>query len=138
MDSLQTVTPVPGVALVFEGGGMRASYTSGMVNTLIEAGLAFPFVGGISAGSSNAVNYLLGDTWRTRVSFTDLVLDPRFGGLKTFLRGRGFFNAEWTLPPGLPARQRHSLRLCPLSGQPYRAGYPGFRPRHGGVGRLAP
>lgn len=95
MDSLQTVTPVPGVALVFEGGGMRASYTSGMVNTLIEAGLAFPFVGGISAGSSNAVNYLLGDTWRTRVSFTDLVLDSRFGGLKTFLRGRGFFNAEW-------------------------------------------
>lgn len=86
---------VSDVALVFEGGGMRASYTSGMVNTLIEAGLAFPFVGGISAGSSNTVNYLLGDTWRTRVSFTDLVLDRRFGGIGTFLRGKGYFNSDW-------------------------------------------
>lgn len=30
---------VTGTALIFEGGGMRASYTSGMVVALLEAGL---------------------------------------------------------------------------------------------------
>lgn len=84
-----------GTALLFEGGGMRASYTSAMVNALLEQGIVFPFVGGVSAGSSNTVNYLLGDTWRTRASFTDLVLDPSFGGMGSFLRGQGFFNARW-------------------------------------------
>ncbi len=84
-----------GTALLFEGGGMRASYTSAVVNALLEEGIVFPFVGGVSAGSSNTVNYLLGDTWRTRVSFTDLVNEPSFGGMGSFLRGQGFFNAHW-------------------------------------------
>ena len=73
---------VPGVALVFEGGGMRASYTCAIAQTLLEHGLDFDFVCGISAGSSNTVNYVSRDIWRTRVSFTDFVLDPRFGGMK--------------------------------------------------------
>lgn len=33
---------VSGTALLFEGGGMRASYTSGMVVALLEAGLHLP------------------------------------------------------------------------------------------------
>lgn len=86
---------VANTALVFEGGGMRNSYTSGVVNTLIEQGIVFPFVGGVSAGSSCTVNYLLGDTWRTRVSFVDLVREPKFGSWLTFLQGKGRFNAHW-------------------------------------------
>lgn len=83
------------VALVFEGGGMRNSYTSAVANLLMEQGIVFPFVGGVSAGSSCTVNYLAGDAWRTRVSFTDLVLQPRFGGARTFVQGKGYFNARW-------------------------------------------
>lgn len=86
---------VSNTALLFEGGGMRNSYTSGVVNTLIEQGIVFPFVGGVSAGSSCTVNYLLGDTWRTRVSFVDLVHEPQFGSLLTFFQGKGRFNAHW-------------------------------------------
>lgn len=86
---------VTDVALVLEGGGMRASHSSGVVNALLEAGIHFDWVGGISAGSSCTVNYLARDQWRTRHSFTDLAGQPDFGGLRTFVRGKGMFHAEW-------------------------------------------
>jgi predicted patatin/cPLA2 family phospholipase len=82
-------------ALLFEGGGMRASYTAGIVNTLLEKQLYFDYVAGISAGSSHAVNYLARDSWRAKTSFVDLVQDPRFGGWISFLQGKGYFNAEY-------------------------------------------
>ncbi len=88
----QTVTDT---ALVFEGGGMRASYTSGMVVALLEAGLHLPWVGGISAGASNTCNYVSHDPWRARHSFTDFASDPRFGDWRSFARGQGWFNAQY-------------------------------------------
>lgn len=83
----------PGVALIFEGGGMRASYTAGVVVTLLERGLNFPRVYGISAGSSHSANYLSRDIARAKASFVDLVDDPDFGGVGTLLRHKGYFNA---------------------------------------------
>ena len=74
---------------------MRAAYTSAMVVALIEAGLVFPFVAGISAGASNTVNYLAGDAWRARASFTTFAADPNFGGWRTFVRGQGLFNSDY-------------------------------------------
>lgn len=93
-------------ALLFEGGGMRASYTSGMVVALLEAGIHAPFVAGISAGASNTANYLSKDGPRARQSFTDFAADPNFGDWRTFLRGKGLFHAEYIYEragqPGMP------------------------------------
>lgn len=85
---------VADTALVIEGGGMRASYTAGVMVTLLERGLNFPKVYGISAGSSHAVNYVSRDAARTKASFVDLVDDPEFGGVGSMLRGDGYFNAH--------------------------------------------
>lgn len=85
----------PDVALIFEGGGMRNSYTAGMVQVLLERNLNFGRVYGISAGSSHTVNYLSRDIPRARASFTDLVKYPNFGGWGSFLRGRGYFNSPY-------------------------------------------
>lgn len=94
---------VTDTALLFEGGGMRASYTSAMVVALLEAGIHLDFVAGISAGSSNTANYLARDPWRARHSFVDFAADPRFGNWKTFLRGDGLFNARYIYEEtGLP------------------------------------
>ena len=60
---------VADVALVLEGGGMRAAHTAGVVAALIEHEAWFPYVCGVSAGSSNAVNFLSRDPLRTRRSF---------------------------------------------------------------------
>lgn len=86
---------IPGVALVLEGGGMRAAHTAGIVAALIEHEVWFPYVCGLSAGSSNAVNYLSRDAERTRQAFVDIAGDERFGGVGSLMRHNGFFNADF-------------------------------------------
>lgn len=88
-------TNVHDVALIFEGGGMRASFTSAVVSTLITEGIFFDWVGGISAGSSCTANYLSRDPERARTSFVDLAADPQFGNWVTWLQGKGRFNAKY-------------------------------------------
>ncbi len=83
------------VALIFEGGGMRAALTSAVVAALLDAGIYCDFATGISAGSSNTVNYLARDPQRARRSFVEFVSDPRFGSWRTFARGEGWFNARY-------------------------------------------
>ena len=70
----------PDVALIFEGGGMRNSYTAPVVVELLARNINFGRVYGISAGSSHTVNYLVRDAVRARASFVELVQYPRFGG----------------------------------------------------------
>ncbi|WP_115685001.1 patatin family protein [Corynebacterium senegalense] len=82
-------------ALIFEGGGMRNSYTAPCVVKLIEEEVRFGWVGGVSAGSSHTVNYLSGDAWRAKESFVDFANNPSFGGVSSLLRGTGYFNAEF-------------------------------------------
>lgn len=86
---------VDDVALVIEGGGMRASYTAGAIVTLLENCINFKDVYGISAGASHSVNYVSRDIPRTKASFVDLLRDPHYGGVKSFLRGNGYFNAHY-------------------------------------------
>ncbi|MDO4412571.1 patatin family protein [Cutibacterium sp.] len=88
-------TPIERTALVLEGGGMRASYTSAVVVKFLQMGWEFPHVSGISAGASHATNYISGDLWRTRQCFTDFAANPHFGNVRTWITGRGFFNAEY-------------------------------------------
>ncbi|WP_218184693.1 patatin-like phospholipase family protein [Nigerium massiliense] len=94
---------VTDTALIFEGGGMRASLTSAIVPVLLEAGIYIDFVAGISAGASNTCNYLSRDASRARQSFVDFTADPRFGSWRTFSRGQGYFNAQYIYEEtGLP------------------------------------
>ncbi|WP_103063446.1 patatin-like phospholipase family protein [Actinomyces qiguomingii] len=85
---------VDDVALVFEGGGMRGTYTAALVQVLLEEGLFFPWVGGISAGSTHTVNMVSRDLWRAREAFVGLTTDPDAGGWGSFARGRGYFNSD--------------------------------------------
>jgi len=83
------------VALIFEGGGMRASFSSGVLNVFLEEKYYFDYVCGVSAGASCTVNYLSRDQKRAKESFIDLAKYPEFGGWKHFVKGNGFFNAKW-------------------------------------------
>lgn len=82
-------------ALVFEGGGMRGAFTAGIVATLIEEGIDFPHVSGISAGSSNTVNYVSRDAKRAHDTFTTVADSPEFGGFRHWIEGRGMFNVDY-------------------------------------------
>lgn len=88
-------TNVDGCALVFEGGGYRAGYTAGMANVLLEEGIYFPFVCGLSAGASNTVDYLSRDQWRTRWAFIGLAGEQEAGGRTQALKGNGYINGDY-------------------------------------------
>lgn len=83
------------VALILEGGGMRAAYSAGMVSALMEAGLRLPFIAAVSAGGTIASCLLSDDRPRLRASFVQMASDPNFGGLDHFLHGDGYFNARY-------------------------------------------
>lgn len=82
-------------ALIFEGGGMRNSYTAACVSMLLREKVRFGWVGGVSAGASHTVNYLSKDIIRAEESFTDFAHNPSFGGVGSLFRGTGYFNAEF-------------------------------------------
>jgi len=69
---------VKDVALIFEGGGLRNSYSSAVVNVLLENRIFFDAVYAVSAGASNAINYLSRDTERSRLTFTEYSDDMPF------------------------------------------------------------
>ncbi|MDO5676792.1 MAG: patatin-like phospholipase family protein, partial [Propionibacteriaceae bacterium] len=86
-------TNAPDTALIFEGGGMRASFSSGVLAVLLENGLHLGWVGGISAGSSCLANYASRDVARAERAFVDFAAEPEFGNWRTWVRGKGMFNA---------------------------------------------
>lgn len=86
---------VKDTALIFEGGGMRASYTAAAVTELVRQQVFVDWVAGISAGCSNMANYISRDPVRSRKSFVELVLDPNIGNLRTWMKGDGLFNSDY-------------------------------------------
>lgn len=65
-------------ALIFEGGGMRNSYSAAVANVLLENGIFFDAVYGLSAGASNAINYVSRDARRAVAVFTEHTDDIPF------------------------------------------------------------
>lgn len=74
---------------------MRASYTSAVVSLLLQEEIFFDWVGGISAGASNTANYLSRDVPRSYQAFVEFAEDPQFGSMRTWVEGKGLFNAPY-------------------------------------------
>jgi predicted patatin/cPLA2 family phospholipase len=82
-------------ALVFEGGGYRGAYTAGIANALLEHEVYFDFVCGLSAGASHTVDYVSRDHTRVKEAFMARGGNQEIGGVGSFLRGKGYFNADY-------------------------------------------
>lgn len=82
-------------ALVFEGGGYRGAYTAGIANVLLEHEVWFDYVCGLSAGASHTLNYVSRDQERVKLSFMAVDGAEPVGGLRTLVRGKGYFNADY-------------------------------------------
>lgn len=118
---------VTDTALVFEGGGMRGSFSAGVVAALLEAGVFLDWVGGISAGSSCLANYVSRDAERSRASFVDFAAHPRFGNWGTWLRGKGRFNAKWIYEETAAPGQALPFDFDAFQANPARVRIGGFR-----------
>ena len=90
-------------ALVLEGGGIRGTYTAGVLDVFLENHIAFPYVIGSSAGACNACSYLSGQNGRQHTINTQY-LDRRYAGFWQLMKNGSFMNMDYlfhTLPTEL-------------------------------------
>ncbi len=82
-------------ALVLEGGGMRGVFTSGVLDYFLDNNIEFPYVIGVSAGSSNALNFLSGQRGRSIVIHTTILDKYHYVGMKALLRTGEFIDNKF-------------------------------------------
>lgn len=79
-------------ALLLEGGAMRGIFTAGVLDSFMEAGIYFPKMAAISAGTLQAVCYAAHQKGRNRRINTTYCTDPRYMGVSHLIRGGSYFN----------------------------------------------
>jgi len=84
-----------GTALVLEGGGTRGFYSAGVFEAFYDAGIMFPYIVSVSAGSANALSYVAGQPGRNRQVVEHYAGDPRYVSRRNLLRHRSIFGMEF-------------------------------------------
>ena len=77
---------VSDIPLVLEGGGMRGVFTAGVLDRLMDEGIYFPYVIGVSAGASNGLSYASRQRGRTKFCNIDALSARNYIGLRFLLR----------------------------------------------------
>ena len=77
-----------GIALVLEGGGMRGVFTAGVLDAFLDGKFYFPYVVGVSAGSSNGLSYASRQRGRAKFCNIDALERYDYIGLKYLLTRR--------------------------------------------------
>lgn len=83
-------------ALVLEGGGMRGTYTAGVLDYLMEKGIDFGSVYGVSAGALNGANFKAKQIGRGLRTFTNYLKDERYAGVHHLLKTGDWFNVDFS------------------------------------------
>ncbi len=102
--------------LVLEGGGMRGLFTAGVMDVLMEHGIRFDGIVGVSAGATFGCNYKSrqpGRVLRYNIRFKD---EPRYMGLRSLLRTGDLVGAEFsyhTMPNELDVLDRDTFLRDP-------------------------
>ena len=81
-------------ALVLEGGGMRGVFTSGVLDWMIDHGITFPYLVGVSAGSSNALSYASHQRGRGKYIFADLQVERHYLGMRNLWRHHSIMDMD--------------------------------------------
>lgn len=86
----------PKTALIIEGGGMRGSFSSGVLNAMLDAELFFPYVIGMSSGAGCGLFYLSGEQENARNFYPGIARSGQEAfGLRSWLSGKGLFNLDY-------------------------------------------
>lgn len=90
--------------LVLEGGGVRGIYTAGVLDVMLENGITFDGVIGVSAGAIHGCSFLSGQRGRSIRYYRNYVRDPRIMSIRSWLTTGDIVGAEFcyhTLPDQL-------------------------------------
>jgi predicted patatin/cPLA2 family phospholipase len=81
-------------ALILEGGGMRGIYTTGVLDCLLDKGLFFEYIIGVSAGASHALSYLSRQKDRARRVNVEYCRRSDYMGLGCLLKEGSLFGMD--------------------------------------------
>lgn len=85
----------PKTGLVLEGGAMRGLFSAGVMDVLMERGVTFDGIVGVSAGAAFGCNYKSGQAGRALRYNKRFARDKRYCSLRSLLRTGDLFNAEF-------------------------------------------
>ncbi len=108
--------------IVFEGGGLRGIFAAGVIDYLLDKGIIFRHVIGVSAGACHACSYVSGQRGRSYAVSTDYLDDKRYMSMENLARTGDLFGVDFIyhkIPEELyPLDNEHFLE----SGITFRAG----------------
>lgn len=81
--------------LILEGGAMRGLFTAGVMDVLMENGVAFDGVIGVSAGAAFGCNYKSGQIGRVLRYNTRFCRDKRYSGLGVLMKTGNIFSTDF-------------------------------------------
>ena len=81
--------------LILEGGAMRGMFTAGVMDVMMEAGITFDGVVGVSAGAAFGCNYKSGQIGRVIRYNTRFCADRRYSGLGVLIREGNLFRTPF-------------------------------------------
>ena len=81
--------------LVLEGGGLRGMFTCGVLDVMMDNGIAFDGAVGVSAGAAFGVNMKSGQRGRALRYNMQMAGDKRYMSLRSLLLTGNLFNAEF-------------------------------------------
>ena len=87
--------PVTPGCLVLEGGALRGTYSVGVMDALMEAGINLQATVGVSAGALNGISYVSGQIGRSARSPLTYRHDQRYFGLRAFFRNKSPFGFDF-------------------------------------------
>lgn len=82
-------------ALLMEGGAMRGIFTAGVLDAFMDAGVYFPKMAAISAGTLQGVCYVAHQKGRNRRINTTYCSDSRYMGVSHLVRDGSYFNFDF-------------------------------------------
>ena len=103
-------------SLILEGGGMRGTYTAGILDYFMEKGLDFSSLYGVSAGALNGANYMSGQLNRSARVMINYIDDERYAGKHYLLKTGDYFNLDFvynTIPNELDPVDHEAFRNNP-------------------------
>ncbi|MCL1092000.1 patatin family protein [Shewanella profunda] len=84
------------VALVLEGGGLRAIYTAGVLDAFLQQSLNFNYVIGVSAGAIYPASYVSRQFGRNLKIQQQYLNDKRYMGVRHWLATGNYVNTDFT------------------------------------------
>ncbi len=80
--------------LIFEGGGMRGAYTTGVIDAFLDNDLEFSSCYGVSVGACNAASFIAKQRRRAYRVTTDYIGDKRYCSILSLLRSGNLFGSD--------------------------------------------